>query len=309
MSTNYGARYYAKLQEVSRAQRVDMLALIKAYVQQRLLYRISVADCGVDFCLKGGLMLAAYNGGDLLRPTDDIDLNGFGLGGIEDVEVAIRAALRTEVEPDGVSFSEDSIKVRKDRGEGIIPGGKVVVEAQFHTARVQINVDVGFGNVITPFATEMEVPTLLADLLPCPRISAYPLETIVAEKLHAIAQHGMENTRVKDYYDLWKIMRSYEFDGGVLSQAVAATFEQQNREVRVTLAGLSDAFAARSERDWRAFLRKTVGKEDVPLVSVVAELREFLVPVLAAAKEGTCPMRWIPDGGWEGASLSFGLSG
>ncbi|NTF17508.1 nucleotidyl transferase AbiEii/AbiGii toxin family protein [Agrobacterium rubi] len=305
MTTNFGARYFTKLQEVSKLQRVDMLALIKVYVQQRLLYRLSVSDCGADFCLKGGLMIAAYNGGELLRPTDDIDLNGFGLGGIEDIERAIRIAVSADVPDDGVSFNTDSIKVQKDRGEGIIPGGKLVIEAAFHSAKVLIKVDVGFGNVITPWASEIEIPTLLADHLPCPRISAYPLETIIAEKLHAMAQHGYDNTRLKDYYDIWKIQKNYEFDGETLSQAISATFEQQQRPINPSMPGLSDLFARKSERDWKAFLRKTVLKDDVQFADVILEVRDFTVPAMLGAAEGRTPDRWYPDGGWQGLSMEY----
>jgi len=309
MSTNFGARYYAKLQEVSRLQRVDMLALIKVYVQQRLLYRLSMSDCGADFCLKGGLVIAAYNGGELLRPTDDIDLNGFGLGGIEDIERAIRIAISTEVPDDGVVFNPDSIRVQKDRGEGIIPGGKLVIDAAFHSAKVQIKVDVGFGNVITPWANEIEVPTLLAGHLPCPKISAYPLETIIAEKLHAMAQHGYDNTRLKDYYDIWKIQKSYEFRGDTLARAIAATFEQQNRALNPQMPGLSDLFARKSERDWKAFLKKTIVRDEILLSDVVSEIRYFLEPVIEAAMEGEEPdLAWQPEKGWSGREPARSMS-
>jgi predicted nucleotidyltransferase component of viral defense system len=305
MSTNFGARYYTKLQEVSRLQRIDMLALIKVYVQQRLLYRLSVSDCGSSFCLKGGLMIAAYNGGELLRPTDDIDLNGFGLGGIEDIEHAIRTAVEAEVPDDGVTFNPDSIRVQKDRGEGIIPGGKVVIEAAFHTAKVQLKVDVGFGNVITPWATELEIPTLLPEHLPCPRISAYPLETIIAEKLHAMAQHGYDNTRMKDYYDIWKIQQHYEFNGETVSKAIAATFDQQERPINPSMPGLSDLFARKNEKDWKAFLRKTIMRDEVLFIDVLPEIREFVVPPLTCAVGGPNPGRWISESGWDGMTADL----
>jgi Uncharacterized conserved protein len=309
MATNFGARYYTKLQEVSRLQRIDMLALIKVYVQQRLLYRLSVSDCADNFCLKGGLMIAAYNGGELLRPTDDIDLNGFGLGGIEDIEHAIRTAVSVDVPDDGVVFNPDSIKVQKDRGEGIIPGGKLVIEATFHTAKVLIKVDVGFGNVITPWASELEIPTLLPDHLPCPKISAYPLETIIAEKLHAMAQHGYDNTRLKDYYDIWKIQRNYEFDCDMLAKAVSATFEQQNRQLNSQMPGLSDLFARKSERDWKAFLKKTIFKDDISLLEVVEDLRIFLIPVIESAlDDGTADLIWTPKDGWAEKSPALSSS-
>ncbi|MNU37029.1 hypothetical protein D3C71_256520 [compost metagenome] len=310
MSTNFGARYYTKLQEVSRLQRIDMLALIKVYVQQRLLYRLSVSESGPSFCLKGGLMIAAYNGGELLRPTDDIDLNGFGLGGIEDIEHAIRTAVEADVPNDGVTFNSASIRVQKDRGEGIIPGGKVVIEASFHTAKVQLKVDVGFGNVITPWSEdlEMDIPTLLPDHLPCPRISAYPLETIIAEKLHAMAQHGYDNTRMKDYYDIWKIQQNYEFDGETVSRAISATFEQQQRPINPAMPGLSDLFARKNEKDWKAFLRKTVMRDERLFSDVLPEVRRFVVPPLACAAGGPAPGRWIHDSGWDGLTDDFTAS-
>lgn len=301
--TNYGARYYQKLQDLSRAQRIDMQSLVRLYAQQRLLYRISVSDVGAEFCLKGGLMLAAWNGGELFRSTDDIDLNGFGIGGIEEIERAIRTAIAAEVPEDGVTFDLNSLTVKKDRGEGIIPGGKVQLVAQLHTARIPLAIDVGFGNVITPFAEEVEIPTLLSDLLPSPRVYGYPLETIVAEKLHAMAQHGLANTRLKDYYDVWRILHKYDFECLELARAIDATFKQQDREIAVNLPALTNAFAARGERDWKAFLKKTVYKDEVTLSEVMPQLREFLTaPIMAAIdlRQGRPvePLEWRHESGW-----------
>jgi predicted nucleotidyltransferase component of viral defense system len=296
--TNYGARYYQKLQDLSRSQGIDMQTLVRLYAQQRLLYRISVSDVGAEFCLKGGLMLAAYNGGELFRSTDDIDLNGFGIGGIDEIERAIRIAIAAPVPEDGVAFDGSSLTVKKDRGEGIIPGGKVQLVAQLHTARIPLAIDVGFGNVITPFAEEVEIPTLLSDLLPSPRVYGYPLETIVAEKLHAMAQHGLANTRLKDYYDVWRIQSRYDFEGSELSKAITATFRQQDRKLVVNMPALSDAFALRGERDWKAFLKKTVYKDEVTLSQVMPQIREFLVPPMETALGLAPAMDWFHDRGW-----------
>lgn len=305
--TNYGARYYQKLQDLSRSQRIDMQALVRLYAQQRLLYRISVSDVGAEFCLKGGLMLAAYNGGELFRSTDDIDLNGFGFGGIDEIERAIRIAISADVPEDGVVFDGSSLTVKKDRGEGIIPGGKVQLFAQLHTARIPLAIDVGFGNVITPFAEEIDIPTLLSDLLPSPRVYGYPLETIVAEKLHAMAQHGLANTRLKDYYDVWRIQNKYDFDGLDLSNAITATFHQQGRKLVVNMPALSDAFALRGERDWKAFLKKTVYKDEVTLSQVMPQIREFLVPPIETALGLAPAMEWFHDRGWVQPVFESGL--
>jgi len=303
---NIGASVYAKLKNQAKERGLDMQSLVRLYAQQRLLYRISVCDAAPGFCLKGGLMLAAYNNGDILRPTEDIDFNGVGDGDIEEIERAIRAAIDVDVPDDGVEFDASSIRTLKDR-EGIIAGGKVVLVGKVHTARVQVRVDVGFNNVITPSASPVEIPTLLPEVVPCPVIAGYPLETIISEKLHAIAQFGNDNTRHKDYYDIWRILTSYEIEGASLSDAIVRTFEHQRREIDPDMPGLSDTFGIENERAWKAFLRKTNLKEDITLCEVLAEMRDFLVPAMTP---GTCSdARWMPGEGWNGLrsvpALSF----
>lgn len=301
MAVNVAASVYAKLKNLSKERGFDMQALVRLYAQQRLLYRISVSDVGPRFCLKGGLMLAAYNSGDILRPTEDIDFNGFGDGGIEDIEAAIRTAIATPVPDDGVVFDASNLKTLKDR-EGIVPGGKVVVIGRVHTATVQVRVDVGFNNVITPNAQPMEIPTILADVVPMPVIAGYPLETMVSEKLHAIAQFGHDNTRHKDYYDIWRILESYEIDGGSLSMAIQNTFSFQKREIDPDMPGLSDAFGVENERAWRAFLRKTNLKDDIALADVISRMREFLVPAMDVDECSNA--KWVPGSGWSGLAAA-----
>lgn len=299
---NIGASVYDKLKAQAKASGLDMQSLVRLYAQQRLLYRISICEAASSFCLKGGLMLAAYNNGDVLRPTEDIDFNGFGDGGIEEIEATIRMAISTPVPDDGVTFDLDTMKTLKDR-EGIIPGGKVVLTGKVHTARIQIRVDVGFRNVITPDAMPMEIPTLLPEVVPCPVIAGYPLETIISEKLHAIAQFGNDNTRHKDYYDIWRIQNSYEIEGRVLSRAIANTFEHQGRIIDPNMPGLSDDFGRENERAWRAFLRKTNLKDDMVFVTVIAEIREFIVP--AMSEDIAVDARWVPNEGWDGLGNNY----
>ena len=294
MARNIGASVYEKLRNVSREKGIDMQSLLRLYAQQRLLYRISVSECAPQFCLKGGIMLAAHNGGDMVRPTDDMDFNGFGEGGIAEVEAALRSAATAAVPEDGVRFEVGSMKVLKDR-EGNIPGGKVVLDGFVHTARVRVRVDVGFGNVITPGAHPMEIPTLLPDVVPRPVIAGYPLETIVSEKLHAIAQFGDDNTRHKDYYDIWRIAQGYEIDGGTLCSAVVNTFAQQGRVAATAMPGLSDRFAMENVRAWTAFTRKTGLKDAPDMTEAILDLRAFLVPAITGACSDS---RWMPGEGW-----------
>lgn len=295
---NIGASVYAKLKNLSREKGLDMQSLVRLYAQQRLLYRISVTPAGSDFCLKGGLMLAAYNNGDMLRPTEDIDFNGTGSGGVDRIEAVTRQAVGVEVPEDGVAFDASDMRILKDR-DGIVPGGKVVLQGHVHTARVQVRVDVGFNNVITPAPSLMEIPTLLPDMVPRPVVPGYPLESIVSEKLHAIAQFGSDNTRHKDYYDIWRILETYEIDGASLREAIRNTFSFLRSEIDPDMSGLTTAFGAENERAWKAFLRKTNLSDDTQLVQVIDRMREFLVPAMEGQEAGT----WTPGQGWSDLAL------
>lgn len=149
----------------------------------------------------------------------------------------------------------------------------------------------------------MEIPTLLSDAAPRPVVAAYPMETVVAEKLHAMVQHGLINTRMKDYFDLWRIAGSLPFEGQVLSDAIASTFRRQQRPLPDHPQGLSDAMVARSGSQWQAFVKKQ--KLDAPMDfgAVVTRVGEFLLPVIAAARlDGPPPADWQPGSGWSPSS-------
>jgi len=296
---NVGASVHTRIRTLSKETGVDVPALMRRYAQERLVYRMSVSPEADNFCLKGGLLLAAYNSGDLLRPTEDVDFNGFdGEGDVARLERALRAVLAVEVPDDGVVFRPETIRIAKDR-TGIIPGGKVVLTAMIHTTRVDVRVDVGFGNAVTPEPRTVEMPTLLPNIAPRPVVPAYPLETVVAEKFHAMVQFGFDNTRLKDYFDTWMLSRMHSFDGDVMADAIRRTFACQRRPIPDDIPdGLTDEFAREASDRWIGFVRKIGGRDAVPLAEVVERLREFILPVASAANGGTSPGEWSPDDGW-----------
>jgi len=296
---NVGASVYAKLKNHARETGVDMAGLLRRYVQERLLYRLSISPEAGQFCLKGGVLLAAYNDGDLLRPTEDIDFNGFdGEGGVSSLEKALRAVLAIEVPDDGVVFKPETMRILKDR-EGIVPGGKVMLMASVGSANVDLRVDVGFGNAITPDVRLLEVPTLLGGSVPRPTIQAYPLETVIAEKLHAMAQFGEMNTRVKDHFDIMMLSRLHSFEGAVLADAIAKTFAHQRRPIPETFAGLGERYAASNAQAWARFISRSAPGTKVTLADAIAEVRTFIDPVAAAARDGVEPPgAWEPGAGW-----------
>ena len=302
---NIGASVHAKLKNLSKERGVDMMSLLRRYAQERLLYRLSVSDEASNFCIKGGVLLSAYNNGDLLRPTEDIDFNGFDKNAdIATVEKALKKILATPVPDDGVQFILDTMTVKKDR-VGIIPGGKIALQATVHSAKVEIRVDVGFGNPVSPEVRTIIMPTLLDGVAPKPKVLAYPLETVIAEKVHAMAQFGASNTRVKDYFDVWMLMKTHSFEGQDLVDALLRTFEAQEREIPSTpIEGLTEDFVDEQESAWKAFLKRIDHRTKLDLEQVVEEIAELVNPVIEAAVSGDeLNQTWETPGGWNSQVL------
>lgn len=296
---NMGASVQARLKNLSREVELDVPSLLRRYVQERLLYRLSVSDEAQNFVLKGGLLMAAYNGGDLMRPTEDIDFSGVTIeGNVDRLRVALHKVLSIEVPDDGVEFLLDTMTVKKDR-TGIVPGGKIVLFAKVGTSRVELRVDVGFGNPVTPSVQLIEFPTLLAGNSPRPIMNAYPLETVIAEKLHAMAQFGAINTRLKDYYDIWMLTKLHEFDGDLISDAIENTFIHQERKIPTEFVGLSQSFIDGNKAKWAGFLSKLPGKPDYNFQEVVTNVRDFVQPMTIDAIDGVrSGLKWEPGEGW-----------
>lgn len=298
---NVGASVYQRLRNLSKERGLDMPGLLRRYAQERLLYRLSISEHADAFCIKGGVLLSAYNAGELLRPTEDVDFNGFDReADINDLDEALRDILAVQVDDDGVIFDVGSMKVEKDR-TGIIPGGKISLKALVHTAEVLVRVDVGFGNPVNPDVRLIEMPTLLGGSAPRPVVLAYPLETVIAEKLHAMVQFGFANTRVKDYFDIWMLSRLHEFEGEALTKAVFETFAVQEREIPpAEIDGLTQDFAEDAEEMWNSFLKRVDAKTRILFPEVVSELSDMLHPVTEAARIGEIfHGTWRPGEGWQ----------
>ena len=196
------------------------------------------------------------------------------------------------------------MSVKKDR-VGIIPGGKIALQAIVHSAKVDIRVDVGFGNPVSPEVRKIVMPTLLDGVAPQPEVLAYPLETVIAEKVHAMAQFGASNTRVKDYFDVWMLMKTHSFEGQDLVNALVRTFEAQEREIPSTpIEGLSEDFVDEQEGAWNAFLKRIDHRGKLGLEQVVEEIAELVNPIIEAAVSGSeLNQTWEAPGGWNGAAL------
>ncbi len=195
---------------------------------------------------------------------------------------------------DGVVFDVASVQAAPIRDDDEYPGVRVRTGATIAGALLPIQIDVGFGDVITPAPIEIEYPALLD--APAPILRAYPPETVVAEKTETIVSLGIANSRMKDFYDLWMIAQTFTFEGGSLANAIQQTFERRRTALPEQMpVGLSDHFALDREAQWQAFLaRDRLATPSDSLAQVVNDLRVFLQPMLARTEVAS----WPPGGPW-----------
>ncbi len=216
------------------------------------------------------------------RSTRDIDLLGFNLSDSDLVSIAeIFRDIATVSVADGIEFDPTSITVEKIRKEAGYGGVRVIVTSKLAKAHCKTQIDVGFGDVVTPAPVDSVYPVLLDDL-PTPKLLTYPMHTVIAEKLHAIVLFGMTNSRLKDYFDLSVLLERETLNTDLLAQAISATFKRRGMSVPDAMpVGLSDEFAHDSSRQslWLAFLKKNELPPE-PLPIIVARLRSSLEPVL-----------------------------
>ncbi|MDC6178622.1 nucleotidyl transferase AbiEii/AbiGii toxin family protein [Ralstonia solanacearum] len=272
MSRNLAASIRTRLKQHADASKQDFNLTLTQYGLERLLYRLSISQHAANYLLKGALLFALWYD-QPHRPTRDADLLGYGPDDIDTAVAAFREISRIEVE-DGIAFEPASIRgleIRKETGYG---GVRIDLQAKLDGARIALQVDIGFGDAVTPAPETVDYPTLL-DNLPAPRLRAYPKHTVVAEKLHAVCLLGMANTRMKDYFDLWVLLTEDTLDPGELRRAAQATFTRRGLAIpEATPAGLSDTFArdATKQQQWAAFLKKN-RLPAMDLAQVVALLR------------------------------------
>ena len=282
----------------SRDRREAFNLVLTRYAIERFLYRLTQTAHSEQFILKGAMLFSVWSDKPY-RPTQDVDLLGPNETSPDSLHDVCRDVCAAEVEPDGFTFAPDSIRVDEIREGQAYQGLRVRLMAYLGKARVPLQVDVGFGDAVTPGPQEVTFGPLLD--LPPPVLRAYPPETMVAEKLETIVRRGVPNSRMKDYYDLWWICDFMTFDGSTLMGAIRATFQRRRTLMPVDLPiGLSEEFAAHATKalQWSSFVRKSALENAPVLPQVLDLLRRFAAPPLKAAAEGASFTRHWASAEW-----------
>ena len=297
---NISASVHQRLLNLARETKRPFNELLQYFAIERFLFRFSRSEYADRYVLKGAQMLQAWNA-PLARPTMDIDMLGRKPSTVPALENVIRDVIAVEVEPDGVVFDLKTVS-----GEVIVKsadyqGVRIRFKGLLGKIKLNVQLDFGFGDLVVPAPMPIELPDLIG--LGAPRLLGYTPESAIAEKYQAMVALDIANTRIKDFYDVWLLSQTIEFDGAVLAEAIAATFNQRSTPLpKEPPIALTKEFGAAADKEalWRAFLRK--GRLDAQgkhLNEIVTELREFLwPPTQAALTSDSFRKRWR-DGQWQ----------
>jgi len=281
---NFADSVRTRLTELGKRENIWFNHLITRYLHERFLFRLSVSEFADNFCLKGGVLIYALQGISA-RQTKDLDLLGLHLSNDPNyLKKCFAEILSKEFAPDAVVFDTSVIQTGEITKEGNYRGVRLEFVARLGQIKEKIQVDVGFGDVVIPAPVRMQFPTLLE--LPAPQIQAYSAETVIAEKFHAMAQLGEINSRMKDFYDLYNLLRPGKYDPSTLPLAVSETFKTRGSKIPTDPVLFPSGFSTNEDRRklWTAFLKRS-RLDPLNFEEVVNHIQANMKPVLDSLRK------------------------
>lgn len=297
---NMAASVRQRLLNLARERREDFGLVLTKYGLERVLYRIAQSKHRELFVLKGALLFELWTE-QRYRPTRDADFLARGQNSPERFAEIFREICNAEVEDDGLRFDAGTVTAEGIAEDADYEGVRVKFVGYLENARIPIQIDLGFGDAITPAPVEAELPTLLD--FPAAKLLTYPRESVIAEKFEAIISLGVANSRMKDLHDIRSLSREFAFRGYVLSEAIAKTFKTRGTKLPTgqVLVFTSEFFDSEDKKkQWAAFCNKNRSYiAEVLLETVCREIEVFLMPILEAlrAKDNLAKL-WAPGGPW-----------
>jgi predicted nucleotidyltransferase component of viral defense system len=288
---NIGASVRARLLTIARREGRDYNALLLQFVQERFLYRLSVSPFSKQFILKGALLLRAYPL-PVARPTRDIDFLGYGIANnLHVISEAVRSIQKVECN-DGVEFHPEKTSIEQITEVSQYTGARVNVKSTIGGARLSLQIDIGFGDIVVPKAEQMEFPVLLD--FPRPHLRVYSLESAIAEKFESLVRLNLVTSRMKDIYDIIFIAAHHGFTLHILSNAVTATFSQRETSPEARSTVFDANFAGNRDRmkQWSAFVGLQGEDAELLLPEAIERLRRFILPVFDT---GRVQSHWHPE--------------
>lgn len=303
--TSVGEAVHARLRAMARRRGLNTSFLLTRWTMERYLARLSISPYRDRFLLKGAMLFGVWEG-DLLRSTSDLDLHD-----LDESDAGSSPALLTKVavEPivqdDGLLFEINESRVSRLVGAAI-PGHRLLIPVSLGSARLSLKIDICFGHAVTP-GPELRWYSPMLPGYPAFMLACYPRETVVAEKLATAVEFGRDNSRLRDYFDLWFLIGRYVFEGHVLLEALEATFAGRDAGQLLidergfwTGAFSPDYATAARETSWSNWRRMHAPSIDaLGLRETVAAVASFAIPLLTAARDyKSAPREWDPRTGW-----------
>lgn len=276
---NYGKSIRSKLLNIAKEENTFYQTVLTRYFQERLLYRISQTRYRNNFYLKGGALMYAYER-FAARPTLDIDFLGNNISNEgESIVKAFKEICSVPYEEDGVTFDVEQITDQNITEFKDYHGIRLSIPVRMDTISQVMTMDIGFGDVVTPKPVDLDYPILLEHLQSA-KILAYSLETVIAEKLHAVVDLADQSSRMKDYYDLYTILHNEKFDADVLQEAIIRTFENRHTPYDDNTMFFRKEFSENQQMQvrWQAFIKKITKNTELAFAEVVTYIQEKLQP-------------------------------
>jgi len=296
---NLEASVHRRLLNQARESGRPFNELLQYFAIERFLYRLSQSPHRKEFVLKGALMFTVWQAPPA-RPTVDIDLLGRTENQVETIVVIVRDVCRQKVEPDGLTFDPESVEGNRIVETAEYEGVRISFRGSLGKAKIFMQIDVGFGDVIFPRAISVKYPTLLDH--PGPRLRGYTRESLIGEKFQALVKLGSLNSRMKDFFDIWFLSSNFDFDGPKLATAISMTFERRKTEVPPDLNEIFDALMRDPAKatQWVTFVhRNRLLAAPETLRDVLSIIGEFLDPIARSNKEAIqFEATWQAPGPW-----------
>ncbi len=290
----------ARLQNLAKQRSEDFQLVLSRYAIERLVYRLSRSEHTDRFVVKGAILFHVWTENPY-RATRDIDFLAHGDNAIENLMAVFADVCDTCVEDDGLIFQANTITGQLIKPDQEYEGVRIQLTAFLQRARIPVQIDIGFGDAISPAPTQLPFPSMLG--FPTSTIAAYPRETVVAEKLQAMVYLGIANSRMKDFFDLWVLSQHFEFRGNELAEAIRSTFSRRRTPIPNGVPfALTEAFFTdeSKQRQWKAFLRNVSVVPFPSIDEVFGQIKTFLMPMIAAANgEESEANVWLPKGPWQ----------
>lgn len=240
-------------------------------------------------------MLTVWNTNNR-RATMDIDFLGQIKNDEKTIVSSIKNIIETEIEPDGIIFKPNSIEAEKIKENAEYEGQRIWFLGALGKARINMQIDIGFGDIVYPAPETCTMPTILNS--PPPKLLCYSRESVIAEKFEAIINLGFLNSRMKDFFDIWLLSRQFNFEGLILSEAVRITFEKRGTKFPSEIDAFSKSFIEEKQAQWKSFCNRTNQSSISDSFSkIIADLEIFLTPLATISKLNN--KNWQPNNHWE----------